>query len=82
LIERLRATNDDLTIRDIVIVFARMSEQGTYQLHDHRENLATVEAKVKGMRIPLARSTAETMLRVIRERHSRRAPVPDGGRNE
>ena len=48
--EKLVQSNDDLTIRDIVLVFSEMKRINTYDVSKDADLAALINAKVGGMR--------------------------------
>lgn len=64
---RLLEADDDLTIRDIVLVFAEMKLQKTHDVAGDSDLMRLIEEKVRGMKNPDWRQLSEQELNGIRE---------------
>lgn len=63
---RLLEADDDLTIRDIVLVFAEMNRQESYDVPGDSDLMRVLEEKVRSMKDPFWRQLSEQKLNRIR----------------
>lgn len=62
---KLRAANDDLTVRDLLLVFRQMEVMHTYDVHSNSELISLMRDKVSKMKDPQWKKIAESSLHDI-----------------
>jgi hypothetical protein len=64
---KLRETDDDATIRDLVRLFSEMSRLGTYDVAKDDELMRLISVRLAGMKDPGWREVTEQMVNRIKE---------------
>jgi len=67
LVEQLKGTPDDVTVRDVLLTFDRMALMKSYDVAGDAELMATLRAKVAGIKDPEWKHLGESMIRSITE---------------
>jgi hypothetical protein len=67
LLEQLRADDDDLAARDILLIFSRMAALGTYSVKSDPTVMNALHARVASMKNTERRTAAERTLKRIGE---------------
>jgi hypothetical protein len=71
LTEQLKASKDDVEVRDLLLVFERMDSIGAYKVHDDPHLITLLTSRISEMKDPGWRDTSLKMLHRIEDAATR-----------